>query len=148
MLFLAPVEETPRDLNSSLFARQSQGRQCPNDGQACRYAMLASVGLREKNVWLVGTEETNSVFNWSASRGLKKTQKTECISTKTNTHLRSKDFECILDGFERLAISSFILVGWYPLCLAIRATLKDTSVSVAQRRRSEFGSDFVIVCTT
>lgn len=87
--------------------------------------MLASVKLREKNVWLtVGTEEINSVFNCQLCRGLKnlKAQKTECISIKTNTNCRSRGLECILDGLKRFAILGFTLVGWYPPCLAIRAT--------------------------
>jgi len=73
------------------LARQSQGNQCPDDSQACQYAMLASVKLCEKNInvrLLVDTEEINSVFYCQLCHGLKAAQKPECISIKTNTSCR------------------------------------------------------------
>jgi len=65
---------------------QSQGEQRPNDGQACQHAMLASVRLREEDAWL--SRKSVLCFNCELSLGLKKAQKTECISIKTDTNGR------------------------------------------------------------
>jgi hypothetical protein len=58
----APLEETPRDLNTASLPTQRAANDAWKDGWARQYEISASVKLREMNVeFSEGTEEISSV---------------------------------------------------------------------------------------